>query len=164
MTDAQDWVEGNEQLYRSVRSTAGEQHCFRIEDGCTVFTVAAFLDKKKTPSVDRAKLHNFDPNLSRIDRNDGIVELLAANIRQIGFISQKDNKGKVQSEHAVDVIPDPIRRDDVRGIRENLAHAVITTQPPLTSGMGFERLKEALARLATDAGWRVEPGADLPGR
>ena len=159
MTVPEDQVEDDEQLYRSVRSVAGGQQCYRIENGRTVFTVAAFLDREKKPSVDRAKLQDFNPSRSRFDRNDGIVELVAANIRAIGLITQ--TKDKTRSQHAVDIVPDPIKGEPAKKIAENPAHAVITTQPPLTSGKAFERLKEALARVATDAGWCIEPETPL---
>ena len=47
-------VGDDDQLYRRIQERAGEQFCFQVVDGRTVFLHAAFNDPKKRPSVDRA--------------------------------------------------------------------------------------------------------------
>ena len=42
------------------------------------FAPAAFRDRYKKPSVDRAKLKGFDPYLSRLDKTDGVVSLIVS--------------------------------------------------------------------------------------
>lgn len=155
MTNGIDTVDDDELLYRRIRSIVAGQTCFRVENGRVVFTVAAFLDRHKKPSVDRAKLQGFEPHRSRQSIDDGIVELIAVRIRAIGIVHQRDSAGRVVSEHVVDVVPAPIENQP--------AHAEVITRPAI-GGKAFERLKEALARLATEAGWRVEPGSQLLGR
>jgi hypothetical protein len=149
-----DRVEDDEDLYRRVReNTPAGQVCFEVTNGRVTFSQAAFNDPRNRPSVDRAKLRDFDPQRTRISREDGIVALLTGRVRQLGHVQQRNQNGH-HSQHAIDVVPE---HED-----GNSAHAVITTQPPLTSTSAFKRLKESLARLATEAGWRVEPGTELP--
>ena len=155
MTIGHDRVEDDEQLYRGVKEKApGGEICFRLDSGRVQFFSAAFNDREKRPSVDRAKLHHFNPHRTRVSEEDGIVMLLTSRVRQLGLVHVFDQRGKVRSEHAVDVIPDPKTG--------NPAHAVIITQPPLTKDNAFKRLKDSLARLATDAGWYVRPGTPMP--
>jgi hypothetical protein len=147
-------VAEEEELYRRVPRTAGPADCYKVEpDGKVRFTVAAFLDRAKRPSVDRAALRNHNPHPTRASKEDGITSLIAGAVRKIGVIEKKDDKGKVLSEHAVDVVAAPVEG--------NNAHAEIILSPEV-GGKAFERLKEALSRLATERGWVVEPGADMP--
>ena len=149
MTEGQDRVEDGEELYRRVRDqTPAGQLCFQNIAGRVVFSQAAFNDPQKRPSVDRAKLSGNNPHHARVSRDDGIVALQADAIRQIAL----NRHGQAQTMHSVNVIPNPVEG--------NPAHAVIVTDPAATSGI-FKRLKEALARLATEAGWRVEPGVPI---
>lgn len=156
MTRGQDRVSDDEELYRSVRETVAGQLCYRIQGGQVVFSQAAFNDRSMRPSIDRAKLRDFDPHRSRLSREDGIVALRADAIRRLGPITQFDNRQRPLTQHAVDVIPD--------WIIGNCAHALVTTHPPVTGPSAFRRLKEGLAWLANEAGWRVEPGTTLPQR
>lgn len=149
MTQAQDPVEDDEELYRRVRErTPGDQLCFETIAGRVIFYHAAFNDPKKRPSVDRAILRSRNPHHARASREDGIVALNAAAIRKIGL----DQPAQAQSKRVVDILPDPQEG--------NPAHAVIVIDSTAGSSI-FKRLKEALARLATEAGWRVEPGSPL---
>jgi hypothetical protein len=149
MTTGPTSVNDDEELYRRVRErTPASQLCFETVAGRVVFSQAAFNDPQKRPSVDRAILCSSNPHRSRLAREDGIVALNAAAIRKIGL----GQPGQGRSTHVVDVLPDPVRG--------NLAHAVIVVDPAAGSSI-FKRLKEALAHLATEAGWRVEPGTPL---
>ena len=49
-------VGDDEQLYRRIRESTGQQLCYQVVDGRIVFLHAAFNDPKKRPSVDRAIL------------------------------------------------------------------------------------------------------------
>lgn len=149
-------VANDEELYRKVGPSAASQDCYKIEpDGRLRFTVAAFLDKAKRPSVDRALLRGGNPHATRLSKDDGVVSLIAAGVRAIGTIEKKNDKGKVVSEHAVDVVAAPINGNE--------AHAEIILSPEV-GGKAFEKLKEALARLATERGWLVAPGTDMPAK
>ena len=153
MTNGPAPIANEELLYRRIRSFAGGQACYVVEGSRIRFTAAAFLDPKKRPSVDRANLRNGDPHRSRLTKDDGIVQLQTGTVREIGVIEKKDAKGNTVSQHMVDVEAAPIDGNE--------AHAEITLSPEV-GGKAFERLKEALARLATDSGWLVLPGHNLP--
>ena len=71
-------VGDDDQLYRRIQERAGEQFCFQVVDGRTVFLHAAFNDPKKRPSVDRAVPRG---DLTSAERaSEGIVSL------QAGFV------------------------------------------------------------------------------
>lgn len=149
-------VDGEEQLYRRVQLMVGEQLCFKVDGDRIVFLHAAFNDPKKSPSVDRANLkYQRDPHLSRKTAEDGIVSLQAAAIRRLGPIPKINEKGRPTEErYEVDVTADPKLG--------NCSHALVVMSPSTASGGTFKRVKEGLARLATEAGWRVEPNSPLP--
>jgi len=152
-----DHVSNDEELYRNVR---GEEDAdeYRIDPntGRLRITSQAFLDRKTTTSVDRAKLKNFDPRKSLITDNNGIVSLITEEVRQIGTVVSKDKKGG-KINHAVDVVHDPKPPEDP----ENEAHSLIVVEPKYLSsdkqGKAFKLLRKALAILATKRGWTLEP-------
>jgi len=147
-------VANDEELYRRVPRRVGASDCFKIEpSGRVVFTVAAFLDRHKRPSVDRARLRGGNPNATRLSSDDGVTGFTTEAVRAIGKIQKRDPAGNVVSEHAVDVVCAPVPGNE--------AHAEIVLLPDV-GGMAFERLKEALARLATERGWIVVPGTVMP--
>jgi hypothetical protein len=156
MTGGKDRVADDEELYRRVRENVPGHTCFKIEGGRVVFLNSAFNDVSDRPSVDRAKLRQFDPHRTRLMQDDGIVALQTAAIRQLGPIPRFDNHQKPITGFVVDVLSDPVLG--------NCAHAVVVTAPPLTGKGAVRRLKEGLVRLANDAGWRIEPGTSLPRR
>lgn len=153
----QDYLLDDDELYRNVRGEedADEYHIDQ-NTGRLRFTSQAFLDRKSTPSVDRAKLKDFDPRQSLLSDTNGIVSLLTEEVRQIGTVKSKDQKGK-EIEHAVDVMHDPNPPEDP----ENNAHSLIVVDPKFLSsdkqGKAFKLLRKALAILATKRGWALEP-------
>lgn len=151
-------VDDEEQLYRRVQENVGEQLCFKVVDGRTVFLHAAFNDPKKSPSVDRAVLkYAGNPHLSRKSAQDGIVSLQATGIRRLGPIQKLDGKGNpTNDKYDVDVTADPKLG--------NCSHALVVMSPSTSGSSTFKRLKEGLARLATEADWTVEPHSVLPKR
>lgn len=149
----EDYVSDEEELYRSVRKDINAEE-YRYDDttGELVITSQAFRDERREPSVDRAKFRDFDPNKSRIGEGDGIVSLFAMNVRQIGDVKSKTEDNEIK--HAVDILPDPINNNE--------AHALITVQPEFFGSenkrkKSFKLLRKALARLATENGWTLEP-------
>lgn len=155
-----DTVGDDEQLYRRVQERVGEQQfCFRVEGDRVVFLHGAFNDPNKRPSVDRAILKfQGDPHLSRKSAHDGIVSLQASGIRRLGAAIQSfDSKGKPTADkYEVDVTADPRLG--------NCSHALVVMSPLTFSDRTFRRLKEGLARLATEAGWTVAPQSVLSKR
>lgn len=145
-----DKVEDDEVLYRSVPNG-----CFTITDGALRLTSTAFNDPTQKPSVDRAKLCGANPAYTKKKPTDGVVSLTALSVRQIADVVQNDKHGKPILAHAVDAIPDPVKNHPA--LPDNLAHALIVTNPDFESGSVFKKLKESLARIASQRGWLIEP-------
>jgi hypothetical protein len=149
-----DYVSDEEKLYRSVRGALREEEYYYDEhDSSLIITQNAFRDRDKEPSVDRAKLKNFDPLQSKISESDGIVTLVTGDVRGIGDVVT-NTEGGAKVEHAIDVKPD--RKDD------NEAHALIVVSPEFFGSKTkqknvFKLLRISLARLATENGWTVQP-------
>lgn len=160
MSEAGETVENDEVIFRRVsrvRLPSG-QVCYEVTSSGIQFSHAAFNDAHKRPSVDRACLCDDDPHHARESVDDGIVALVVSSVRQLTPVVQRHidpgpPRREIETPLAPDVIADPIDGND--------AHAVIVTNPLLESPSAFKRLKEALARLATAAGWRIEPGVPL---
>lgn len=147
-----DRVDNDDELYRRVPSNQGK---YSIVEGKLRFSTTAFNDPGRKPSVDRAKLRN-SPDETKWDAADGVVSLVASEIRAI----KVENTGATQddpSHYSVDVIPRPITVDNPEGLPENMAHAQIESAPVMTSNNRFRKLKEALALLADNRGWLIEP-------
>ena len=150
--DKNDFVRDNEVLYRSVRGKYGEEYSYD-NIGKLKISSEAFRDRERKPSVDRAELKEFNPALSKRNDTDGIVSLIAADVRSIGTVKTKiqDTDAVV---HAVDVIYDPTL--------ENPAHSKIVVNPELFGSKNkqrniFKLLQLALAELAEKNGWTLEP-------
>lgn len=144
-----------ESVYRSIRYDAGE---YAYIDGQLVFSQSAFNDRELKPSVDRSSLRP-DPIDAKQSPSDGITQLKVADVRTRCKINIVDEKGKPTDEYAVDVIHRPLKSPPEK--TENLAHCQIECNPIITSPSRFRRLKEALAALATQHGFLIEPGPDM---
>ncbi len=145
-------VQDNEELYRNVRGKLEDKE-YSIQDGKLRIEYHAFWDGSKKPSVDRAKLIDFDPDSALLCKTNGIVSIKASDVRAIGSVKTK-HENKVIADHAVDVIPDPTP--------DNPAHAIIIVKPELFDSKNkqrnaFKLLQIALAGLATKNGWTLEP-------
>ena len=150
MTADADMVEDAELLYRSV-----PKGCFSIIDGHLKLSSTAFNDSTQKPSVDRAKLCGFNPAYTKKKPTDGVVSLTARSVRQIAGVVQNNKDGKPILIHIVDVIPDQIK--DHPSLPDNFAHALVAARPDFANDKVFNRLKESLARIASQAGWLIEP-------
>jgi len=147
-----DFVADDEVLYRRVPNTTSH---FAYPEGRLHISSSAFNDPARKPSVDRARLRGNKPNLTKVRPTDGVVSLIARDVRAIANVVQQDQLGEVRQRHSVDVAPAPL--EPCGQAPGNPAHALIVTDPALASNSAFDRLKESLARLATDRGWLVEP-------
>ena len=139
-----DRVEDEEVLYRNVRL----DDCFR--SGPEKVRSSAFMDRERKPSVDRAELCDHNPFYTRRG-SDGVVSLLAGEVRQIGDVVLQ----APLRVYEVDVQPDPIK--DHPELPDNPAHARIYLRPDSDNDKLFRRLRIALARLANQRPWEVEP-------
>ena len=99
-------------------------------------SAAAFGDRSRKPSVDRAWLKDYEPQNSRRNLTDCIVCLVTGEVRTRIDLSSKD----------IDVVPDPISGHPVEP--DNLAHALIVTIPEFDNDSQFRRLRRALAKRA----------------
>jgi hypothetical protein len=152
-------VRNDEELYRSVRGELKAEE-YIIENGKLRIRQNAFRDGKKEPSVDRAELNQSNPCLSKKSDTDGIVSLMTAEVRDIGTVTTS------VVVHTVDVTYDPYPKSDPK----NCAHSYISVDPDFCDPIfdtnskrdrTFERLKVALARLATKNGWTLEPSEQI---
>ena len=146
-------VDDSELLYRAVRKDADE---YRLEaDGRLRFTANAFKDQFCKPSVDRSSLR-VDPRDTRFSTSDGVTSLVTEDVRAIGSVAVRSSDGKeVKLVYRVDVQHRPITKSETEP-RDNPAHCQIECDPEIKN-THFKKLKEALALLATQRGWVVEP-------
>lgn len=143
-----DILRDEEKLYRSVRGEI-EYDEYSVNDaGEYIIQPAAFRDRNKQPSVDRAELRNFNPSLSKLGDTDGIVSLITGEVRRL---PQNDIE---LTDHTIDVIYMPTM--------ENPAHSQIIMTPNSSISKtrerkAFKSLQKALARLANLKGWTLKP-------
>ncbi|GAA6620648.1 hypothetical protein [Scytonema sp. NUACC26] len=146
-----DVVADDELLYRCVFH--GADRYYYLEESGVRLSSQAFADRGQAPSVDRAKLCNYDPQWTQKNPNDAVVSLVAGDIRVIDDIVQKDAKGKELWTYKIDVCPRPLA--------DNPAHAQIEPSPAYQNRNTFRKVSEKLARLATERiaeqGWEIEP-------
>jgi hypothetical protein len=138
----------DETLFRVVRDEPMHFGC----DGkgaLTRLSHSAFNDPDMQPSVDRAVHRIGGAAESRKSASDGVVALVAVEVRSIKTLVSLDAKGRPAQSHWVDVVHAP----EV----ENYSHALVRTAPQIASGGAFKRLKEALCFLAAAKGWAYPP-------
>ena len=121
----QDIVRDDEGLYRRV-PTELEGIAYSVVNGQFKILPAAFWDRALTPSVYRAEIINHDAKLPQEKVENGVVEITAGQIRQIGSVVTK-HEGQVIREHSVDVIADPIVVTNSTLLGS--AHALIVVDP-----------------------------------
>ena len=149
--DEIDIVQNDEELYRNIRGNPEYDEYTYNKVGKPIIQTKAFFDSDMKPSVDRAKLVD-SPTNALLDSTNGIVSLMAKDVRSItGVKTTVKNETTV---HAVDVVYDPVC--------ERLAHSLIIVNPEYPDvgnqqKKAFRRLRRALARLATQNGWTVQP-------
>ena len=151
--DKFDYVRDKEELYRSVRGKLEDKE-YILNDGKLRILPKAFSDRHRSPSVDRAILR-ANPSLSRLHDTDGIISLIAGDVRALGEVESKTEDKQIV--HAVDVIYDPTPA--------NPAHSKITVTPEFFGSTNkqkyaFRLLRIALAELATKNGWTLPPGGE----
>lgn len=138
-------VGDEEKLYRCIFYG---KNLYSLREGKLVISSQAFADRGLKPSVDRAMFCSNNPTNSQKSDKDGVISLVCRDIRIIDLV-QKDSKGKQKFKYKVDVIARPLN--------ENKAHAQIEPSPEYETKSVFRRLKERLARLASEREWEVTP-------
>ena len=141
-------VRDDEILYRSIRGEEGNE--YTISKGKPDFNENAFKSRNRKPSVDRAILRDY-PALSLLSETDGIVRLIARQVRAIKSVEKPEDKEGV---YAVDVTYAPTMI--------NSAHSEIIVIPEFFGSNkkrkhAYKLLRIALALLATKSGWTLKP-------
>ena len=142
-----DFVGDDEQLFRRV---IYDPQCWaRDNNNRLIVTSAAFRDRNHQPSVDRANLCNNNPSHTQgSDRRNGVVQLVAGQIRRIDDVIKQERDVSVLL-YLIDVVPAPLE--------DNLAHAEVRADPQIASDKIFRRLRQSLAILANQQRWLILP-------
>jgi hypothetical protein len=140
---AAEHVADDEALYRRV--LPGRSY-YTVVGGVATPSSQAFTDRRRRPSVDRARLLGGDPRFTQGDTANAVLHLMACDIRGVGTVTQMDDKGRPVLTHALDVKPEPLP--------DNPAHAQVQATPELANERTYRRMLEALARLAQ---WSIPP-------
>ena len=151
---AVDAVSDEELLYRSV-SPQRNQCPIDASTGKRRLSSQAFSDATFQISVDRAAFCGNDPTYTQFSPRDGVVGLIAGEVRAIDGISRNDDRGRLIRAQVVDVVPDPVEAAD--GVEANQAHALIFATPDFDNRSVFRKLLERLNYLAEARGWIIEP-------
>lgn len=145
-------VDDLEELYRSIRAKSDE---YKIVAGTLYFSVTAFRDIGRKPSVDRSALRT-NPSEAKKSQTDGVAKMIAQEVRGICGIPVDPNKnGKGTKNYAVDVIHRPVQNQQEEP--DNLAHCQIECDPSVESASRFRKVQEALALIATRHGFVIAP-------
>ena len=131
-----DIVDDTEELYRCVFYDPEKKHWTKDAMGNVVVASSAFMDRNNQPSVDRAKLCVHDPAHTQKDPRDGVVLLVAGEIRSIGNIIAH---AAPPIHYEIDVIYVPLPN--------NIAHAEVRANPAIAKDNVFRRLRASLAYL-----------------
>lgn len=136
-------VKDNETLFRRVRYDS-----VSYERGVLRLSSQAFADKGLKPSVNLASL-SPDPSKTRMDEYDGVAQLVAIEVRSIDSVIKNPAAPVAdQVAYKLDVVARPIYACNETQEDENLAHAQIESDPLLENRSRFDKVKDALARLA----------------
>lgn len=150
-------VADDERLYRRVRADWAP-----LKDGARRISSQAFNDTGRKPSVDRASLRT-SPDETKIDATDGVASLEARQVRGIDSVIVNPNAPPDDRRpYRVDVHPRPIPPFGDAGDVPNPAHAQIESDPAIDSGSRFNKLKDALTRIAAANGWVIPPTDPTP--
>jgi hypothetical protein len=151
MAEENDFVADAELLYRRIPSrqrVVVPLYEYR-DDGTIRIYSTAFSNRDFRISVDRAKLRNYDPREVQEDENDGVVSLLARDVRSIVGLVRKTPGGN-ECQFKIDVEPAPLP--------DNNAHAEISAIPGFDQDCKkfFRRLCEHLVQIA-EKRWEILP-------
>jgi hypothetical protein len=146
-------VDNAEVLYRRIKY----DWVSRDDAGSLRLSSQAFADKGLKPSVNRAALAP-DPATTKFEETDGIAQLVTEEVRGIDTVLRNPQAPPAQHvPYRIDVIERPIAPGNPEGLPENLAHAQIESDPVLENRTRFDKVKDALARLAERRPLIVEP-------
>jgi hypothetical protein len=129
-------VADTESLYRAVRNDP--RFIAMDAEGNPRISSMAFNDPGRRPSVDRAALCPGGPadTRDRFSLGSGVLSLVAGEVRSLTA-----SHGGTGATYGVDVEAVPLPN--------NPSHAEIFGRPPFDTDKVFERIKQALTRIAT---------------
>ena len=137
-------IEDNEKFYRRIpihkeNSHPNERKYYYDMSGVLKVTPHAFLDKARQPSTDRACNRNFDPTETQTCDTDGIILLIAGDIRSKVNVDGHDVYVKYKPEYG------------------NIAHSLILLKPHPNTKNKRGKFREDLADIANMRGWAMGP-------
>ena len=146
-------VGDDEVLWRSIRL-----EFVTYPNGRKRLSSQAFNDAEWKPSVDRANLR-ANPSETRLSGTDGIAQLLTSEVRDLTTIvvNPDEKKAGAKAYYKVDVVERAIPVGNPDGLPENPAHAQVEVDPKFANASRFNKLKDALCRLAESRDWVIEP-------
>jgi len=122
-----------------------------VRDGRYQIHSEAFNDRWLKPSVDRAAIKTAGE--AKKSPTDGICTLHVGAVRSVTtVVHQGTNK-----PYQVDVLPRPIKEGNPDNEPVNHAHSQVEVDPEFENRSRFNKLKDALTRLAAEKGWVIEP-------
>ena len=128
-----------------------------VVEGKWRLTSQAFNDRFWKPSVNR-RLIEPDAAKSKEEASDGVVQLVASEVRAVtGIIHNPQAPQGQQLTYKLDVIARPIVANNEEGLPANAAHAQIESDPTVEARSRFDKIKDALGRLAEEREWVIEP-------
>lgn len=145
-------VDDVETLYRRIRHVEGLYVV--LTDETVRVSSAAFSDPLFRPSVDRAELLHNDPKKAQRDPSDGVVSIVARDVRSIDTVVHNDKARKIIQTFDVDIEHVPVLNHPT--LPENPAHAEIYMIPSCPNKSVFRKLAERLAQLANERPWEIE--------
>lgn len=148
-------VDDDEALYRSVPPDGVEKGMIilRHDGSFSHFSGQAFSNRGRRTSVDRANLRDHQPSKTCKQPNAGVTQVFAKDVRAVGPLPVNNPKGVSTGTAHVSIEHVPIEDDPNEP--DNPSHAEIFVDPDSTNR--YKLLIEALAILATQQGWLVEP-------
>ncbi len=149
-------IEDAEELIRRV--PAGYECQYDPDSGELIGVPSvAFADRSMQPSVDRRLLLE-DLESAKNLPSDGLLKLIAFEVRAITFAQVINGKVSDTQKHTTDAKHSPIEEGNADALPPNPAHSHIEITPQMSKTRFESKMRERLARIALKHGWVARPG------